>query len=329
MEGQKAYIIDQLFPVGEVHLIAGPSGSGKTTWLFQMLQAWIKGEPVLDYESYPCKWAYIACDRSLNSIRTTMKRVGVEFEKDVYVDSMVDNINLQTMEDVLARMQDKGVEFLVLEGIGSVVPGGKINDYDIIANFLRGLTRWCTNKRLSYDDEEPVETRKRTILATTHMPKMKEKEKYELGRDKVIGSTAWGAFSDTIVTIESVLTKQAELEGKDLRQVSVMPRNAKNFMVQYILDEKGKFVQYSATDGDSLMFLLDMFFMQKDVEGLFTREQINAYLKAKEFDTEDAMVVKRLTRWFDKLVSLGYAERTKKGTYKKLKEEELEMEAGD
>ena len=319
---QRKYIIDQLLPTGEVHIIAGSSGAGKTTWLMQMLQMWSMGEPILDQESFPCSWAYIACDRGLQSVKTTMERVGVSFP-GVYVDSMVDNVNLDTLDRVLERIAYKKIELLVLDGIGSVVPNGKLNDYDTVANFLKGLTRWCANRVIDWEQEEGNGDgyrygERRTIIAITHSPKMKEKEHYVLGRDKIIGSTAWGAFAETIITIEAVLNKEGGAE-RELRQVSVMPRNAKNFDLQYGLDERGMFEQYTPTAGDSINVLLQVHFEMLKTNTLFTRQEILFYLR--ERGIEDARAVdKRLDRWFFRLMSEGAVEKVKKGQYRKIGE---------
>src|ERR1700761_328678 len=72
---ERTYIVDPLFPSGSVHLIAGPSGIGKTTWLLQQLHAWSRGEDVLGYSSHPCEWVYVSCDRALNELDATMRRL--------------------------------------------------------------------------------------------------------------------------------------------------------------------------------------------------------------------------------------------------------------
>ena len=75
------YLIEDLFPAFEVHLIGGPSGSGKSTWALQtFVLDWQHGRQVLDKQSYPVPWAYISVDRSHRSVIRTLKRMSIEPE---------------------------------------------------------------------------------------------------------------------------------------------------------------------------------------------------------------------------------------------------------
>lgn len=315
------WIVDQLMPTGEVHLIAGPSGSGKTTWLLQFLNEWSNGRPILDYDSFPRKWAYVACDRSIADVERTMSRIGVKFP-GVMIDSMVDNINIQTIDDVLARMATAEVEFLVLEGIGSIVPGGKINDYECVATFLKHLTRWCGNRSLDpYSESGWKQGQKRTILGTTHSPKMKEKDVYTLGRDRVIGTTAWGAFSNTVFTLEQIVEKDnkgkaAGGDGKRIRRLTVMPRNAKNFEVDYSIASDGSLLLYSPTEGQNLEFWISNYLETIGEGGKFTRKGMITFLMNSDVEIEESLISKVMSKLVKEKVVLA----TTRGVYTKLKD---------
>src|SRR5574337_1032951 len=71
------YLIDSILPVQQVHLVAGPTGAGKTTWLLQTLLDWHRGKPVLGFCSHPCRWAYIAADRTAQDALMTVMRMGI------------------------------------------------------------------------------------------------------------------------------------------------------------------------------------------------------------------------------------------------------------
>src|SRR5215831_11507548 len=77
------FVVDQIFPAREVHLIAGPSGAGKTTFMFQLIDSWLGGGSVLGRKAHILPMCYVSCDRSRESVERTLDRIQPEHRPHV------------------------------------------------------------------------------------------------------------------------------------------------------------------------------------------------------------------------------------------------------
>ena len=116
---------------------------------------------------------------------------------------------------------------LFVDAFAAFVPKGKINDYDTVSLFLRDLSVFCQDNDL-------------TFIGLAHSPKIKENESYLAPRDCILGSTAWGSFSSTVMFI-----RQVEPDNPDCqeREFFVLPRNAKGEKYHYMLNEAGVLIE--------------------------------------------------------------------------------------
>lgn len=221
----KEFIVDKIFPRSEVHLLGGPSGAGKTTLLFQILSAWELGEDVFGYKSFPLPWAYIACDRSQEATERTLKRLNLHPSS---VCSLVNTEIPLSLPAILTHVQKSHThtKVLAIDGIGRLCPEGKINDYNMVSNFLCGLNRFCRKNDV-------------TIIGLGHTTKVKKGEEFINPRQRILGSVAWGGFSDTVVVIEP--TNPEDVDDPQ-RTVLILPRNESSFRLDYQFDKDGKLV---------------------------------------------------------------------------------------
>lgn len=212
LPSSEEWLIKDIFPTGEIHLIGGPSGAGKSTWLIKMIESWQKGLSIFGHESYPVPFIYFSGDRSEAGVRRTFKRIGVDDTKfPIYVPRGADNE--ASLESILTKILKARPEIKVffVEGLGSKVPQGKTNDYTIVAKFLKKLTEFCERNKV-------------TIIGVVHSAKTKEGEGYLNPRQRALGSVAWAAFSETIILVEPMKPDNPE---DSTRQVLILPRNAK------------------------------------------------------------------------------------------------------
>lgn len=211
------YLVDSIFPSQEVHLIAGPSGAGKTTFLLQFIDAWRNGKPFVDHPSHPLPFVYVSADRSERSVRRTFHRLHIEWDT-FPVESLlkIKSRNLPfLLSEFLRQRPDTRVFFV--EGFQTFVPNGKVNDYVIVSQFLTTLVRFCIQEGV-------------TIFGVAHAAKTKQDEAYENPRQKIAGSVAWAAYTDTIIFIEP---SDATVPDSP-RNVMVLPRNAPEHTYQMI-----------------------------------------------------------------------------------------------
>ncbi|HWG97178.1 MAG TPA: AAA family ATPase [Nitrospira sp.] len=205
------YLVDSILPTQEMHLLGGPSGSGKSTFLFKFLQSWSRGEPQWNYPSHPVPYLYVSLDRSSKGVVRTLRRMGIDISTIPYFAGF-DDPTLVTIDDVLgAALRFKpDARLFVVEGIAGKVPKNKINDYGEVAAFVSHIGRWCRQFNA-------------TVIGTMHAAKTKANEQYDNPRQRILGSVAWGAFTETIIGLEPIDAKDPECR---LRRLYLLPRNA-------------------------------------------------------------------------------------------------------
>lgn len=207
MEQPPEFLIDGILPANEVHLLGGSSGSGKTTLVFQTLADWQQGKPVFGHESHPVPYCYVSLDRSRSSVTRTLERLGLQSDitrlvcqEDISEDSTTVSA---VIKDALKRFPDS--KLIVIEGF-QLLAGDQGNKYTSVAKSLKSAARICS-------------TRKLTVLGICHSPKMRMDEGFQHPREMLLGSVSWGAYSDTVITLNL-----DELTG--IIQTTIMPRNA-------------------------------------------------------------------------------------------------------
>ena len=289
------WIIEGLMPSREVHLIGGPSGIGKSTWIFQALADWTQGKPIFGYKSNPGKFIYISCDRSDQSVDMTMDRVEHKFPCFSVVNRKMVG---KSYRDILkeALKMEPSAKLIIMDGMTSLCPGGKINDYQVVSIFLNSLTMFCIENNVA-------------ILGSVHTTKTKEGERILNPRQRIIGSTAWAAYSDTIL----IMDPADSTDESSKRILEVMPRNAKHVRKILQFSDAGRLeeVDEEAPAQAGGEFLLEMF-----IDNLSFNEDIPGRIL---MDAARANGIKERTaeRSIGKLVEDGKLERAGKGIYRR------------
>lgn len=226
-ECQKAFVIGTILPVREVHILSGSSGSGKTMWLFQMLIRWLNSASILGYPAFPRPFAYIACERSRTNALATFARTGAEHDQQVFPIISTAEEGIWNLEEVIARAADEvpGLEFIVLDGVTSLVPGNPAHTTAVNEFFNQAV--------------KLMRSRNITILATTSAAKLKADERYLSPRQRVMGAAAWGARSGTTMILEET-NPEDPLDGR--RTLHLLPQQTLARILHFMLDTQGRFV---------------------------------------------------------------------------------------
>lgn len=235
MSDEPKYLIGTILPAQEVHLIGGPSGSGKSTWVLQTLVLdWQQGKDVLGFKSHPVPWVYISADRSLASVHRTLERMHID-PMLLRIYSAVDEhcTELSTIIETCIKMEPKP-RLLVIEGLQSLLEGSERaqNSYKPVAKFLITLAAICKLENL-------------TIIGIVHTAKMKSDSEYLNPRQRVSGSVAWAAYSETILLIEPVPSETVQVSPE--RTLYVLPRNSKEFTVPLVFEDAGRLLEVTDT----------------------------------------------------------------------------------
>ena len=215
------YLIDNILPSNEIHLLAGPTGAGKTRWLFDTLMAWEKGLPVLGLASHPMPWIYVAGDRSIDAVYRTLDTMGISRAAFEILPAWDEKL---TFNGIIELVQCSGAKLAVLEGFGQYVdPPGHTHQ---VRNFLRSA---C----------ETIKMHDITVLGVVECPKMKPKDVYTNPRQRVSGAAAWGHHSETIFLVEPANPGDA---SDPTRNITGCPRNYAGIVKLARFDRNGKLV---------------------------------------------------------------------------------------
>lgn len=285
------FLIEGILPANEVHLLGGSSGSGKTTFTFQVfLSQWQKGEAFFGHDSHPVPYVYVSLDRSRSSVTRTLERLGLVNEITRIVCQEEVPEETLTVESVLksAIRAYPDSRLVIVEGF-QLLAGEKGNGYTSVGKVLKKAARLCSQHRL-------------TLIGVCHSPKMKIDEGFQHPREMIMGSVSWGAYSDTIITLNL-----DEMTG--IINVAIMPRNAASERHEMRFGQNGVLepVVHKSKRG----------FIVQRIEALtesrpITRDEIRGWGKASSISlrTVDAAISDCLENKVLEVIGNGIYERT-------------------
>jgi hypothetical protein len=204
-----------------VTLVAGGSGTGKTRWLMKMItETWSKGLPVFGHESFPEPFVYCSGDRPFRSYSFTFEEMQIDINS--FPNFSAFDMKMKTQDRIFTYTKEHWPEtkFLIIEGYGGMVPGGKVNDYTVVNNFLNQAAVLCEKHDI-------------TLLGVVHAPKSKPGEEYVSPRQRILGSMAWSSYSEDAILIEHSPDREESEAG--VRNLYLLLRNApeEHFKMQF------------------------------------------------------------------------------------------------
>lgn len=298
---EQEWIIEDLIPANLVSLVGGPSGAGKTRWLMEMIdKQWSQGHSVFGHKSFARPYVYASDDRPELSYRRTFRKMGLEASLPAF--SCVD-LNLETQEQVFkyAVKNFPEARVLIVEGFGGMVPQGK-GDYTSVKKFLKKSFQLCTNHNL-------------TLIGVVHSPKMKPDEKYSNPRERVLGSMAWAAFTETIIMVEF------DEQERDLRHLTLLPRDAASQHLEMIVNEKGLLRETSKDKAKSLL----QQFGEKDVRTRILSQLVKSRLNPG--DTFKRILLQSVSIGSERAITKALDGLANEGTLRHLAHGQWKLEA--
>ncbi len=227
------FLVDEILPSREVHLVAGPTGAGKTRWLLESLLEWSAGRSFLRFPSHPVPWLYVSSDRTLESFHRTLDSLGITYSRVPTLAAWDMRLSLMEILDAsqgrplvrhpefkLPKAASPRAELVVIEMFGSYADGEAISSRQIAA-FLRAMSHITQRDDL-------------TIIGIMEEPKMKPHERYRNPRQRISGPAAWGHHSETIFLVEYANDRDPT---DPARVLYVCPRNAPGLILEASIED--------------------------------------------------------------------------------------------
>ncbi len=191
-----------------LHIISGASGAGKSTLALQLLEAQAKREKFFNRVSYGWPYLIVWQDRGEADLEEQLDNMGLLQNPPPYA--------LVTPEQV-AMGPARAVEEVYLAQANKPK-----------AVFVEGVDMWSDDasdmKRVGTVCSEMLKVAEHyniAIIFSAGSPKRKVKEGYLAVRDRVIGSSAWGRKTSTIIEVVE------EQDDKHNRIITVLSRTAR------------------------------------------------------------------------------------------------------
>jgi hypothetical protein len=214
---RQTFLIASILPAFECHLLGGPSGAGKTRWIFQILIEWQNYQTVMGFQAVPFpKTMYLAYDRSEASVGETLSS---------FPELSIPYHSLRNKKTKLDQLHSAypDTQLFIIDGLATLLPGGRISDYEDVYTFLCWIGDICTSQHI-------------TIIGILHASKTKEGESYRNPRQRIAGSVAWAAYSETVFLIEPINPDEPE-DCK--RRLFICPRNSKEISLDMVMSNTG------------------------------------------------------------------------------------------
>lgn len=287
------WLIDNILPEGEMNLLAGPAGVGKTTLALQLGTDIQNGTDVWGRRTWATGMVIVSLDRSANAHERMLSGMSIPRDRFAFFSQRNSPTTIEIIVNSCAsRFPQHGLIFI--DGFATLCDG--INSYSQSSAFLRVTGELC-------------ERTNRSILGSVHSTKTKEGEGYSNPRQRVLGSVAWAAYSDLIVTMDP---SKPDDPSDMIRIVNILPRNSKEFTLKY--ERQGPLlVPWTDPVEDDLLSILDFWLHSQDFDREIPRREIVKYAR------ENSIVERSVERWLDSKLELCQLERTRKGFYKRLR----------
>jgi hypothetical protein len=294
MPSHRDFLIDDIMPEREVHLLGGPSGVGKTTLAIQIIKSLQLGQPVFDKPIHLRGVVYVSCDRTSASLRRAMDRHSLPHDAFPWtcVRDIPDPLGIEQVFSWRKRTCPD-CHLMVVDGFARLVPDGKISDYKAVADFLTKTAGLCESHDV-------------TILGIVHATKVKSGEHFPDPRQRILGSVAWGAFADLLIIMDAADPNNS---SDQTRIIHVLPRDHAESSKRMVNDS-GRLVDME-TYSESQYFGVMYSELKKYPEDLTTADlhQVGATYGISRSTVE---------RWITDAVDHGKLEHPARGKYRKV-----------
>jgi hypothetical protein len=208
------------------------------------------------------------------------------------IQSSFDHDHMEPIESAYERFPNHP-NLLIVHGLHSFMPSGKISEFGDVRDFCRKLSHWCHEKNV-------------TILATAIMAKQKMGQGYEHVLDRIIGSTNWVTWAGTCIIIDQI---EGESLTSPLRKVVVASRDEQWHESAWEFDAGGRLVP-------SIAPLHWYEQMDKHLDGVVFDQPLRT-AELVSWSQEIGIASTSLKQWIRDKIREGDLSKIRKGMYKR------------
>jgi hypothetical protein len=176
---------DGWFPRGDLSAIGGSSGSGKTTLAIEIFRLQKNKEKVFEHKTFGLSFLILMADRGENANKRTIERMGIN-----PATVPIKRIKGQG-QDALTAIKD-GIESGEIPQIVFVEGADMLQEdpskMNMIVPFITELHELARHYHIA-------------LIVSLGSPKMTSKDFYQIRRDQLFGSVAWGRMMETIIIL--------------------------------------------------------------------------------------------------------------------------------
>lgn len=192
----EGYPITSLLARNSLNMLCGAPFSGKTTLLAHEVSRYLRDGTLFGSQAptdpagtpFLARVGYVICDRialdSLPIFPASIPIVGRRTSGPRALDS-----RLTTLQSLYEEFPEPRPQLLIVDGLQSIMPSGKIMDMVEVTRWCFDLGQWC--------QENDV-----TILGTASTPKVKPGEPTYALHDRICGSIAWALSMHLILVLD-------------------------------------------------------------------------------------------------------------------------------
>lgn len=281
----REFLVSDIMPAREVHLLGGPSGAGKTRLTLQGIPEFLSGGSFLGKSVVrPFQIFYFSCDRSPDSFRRNLDFYHLD-EGAFPWGTPTNMTTVGLLGEIKRSFPDTSL--VIVDGFTSLIPGGRINDYKVVADFL-------------VETQKLLQRLDLTLLGIVHTAKIKESEMILNPRQKIAGSVAWAGYSDLIVMINPEDDRSPENQN---RIVHVLPRNSAEYTLPMVMREG----RLEPNDGE--LSTLSTLLGEDPIGTLYTTLQLR--------DLAGGTPHASFYRWLKAAIAEGTLVQERRGVYRK------------
>ncbi len=295
------FLVDEIFPTRRIHIISGPVGVGKSTLEYQLIRACLDNSQFLGKQTHnEAGVVFLSADRTRRESHATLRRMGMldlvprikwifpqelRSKKDAFLETMI--VEHTKPGQVLFV---EPLAYFLRDGNNRM---GNTTDYGHVSHFLSNVKHY-------------VEENNITLICSLHPAKTKGADGYAAIREKVLGSTSWAGFTDTVLFLDPTDPGDPKCP---YRTLYVLTRNHGCFSLDYMQEpEHGLLVPVTMTK--PFKSALDIALAEWATEEFTLRD-------VEEWQARAEVSWKTAERWLTQKSNDGYVERIARGKYKK------------